>query len=163
MARDQGRTPAKIGPSDSSDTIADRPNDVPTDSDSGYTGERVSPGIDPRGDLSGAEYGTDRVVRPADAGLGQGLDGAAAADAEDVGQGDFDPLLARKIHACDACHVSALPLLVLWVALADDAHDTLALDHLAVLTNWFDAAANFHGDSDVRAKLPAWRGEGFLS
>jgi hypothetical protein len=30
-----------------------------------------------------------------------------------------------------------------------------------VLTNWFDAAANFHGDSDVRAKLPAWRGEGF--
>ena len=50
---------------------------------------------------------------------------------------------------------------MLWVALADDAHDTLALYHLAVLTNWFDAAANFHGDSDVRAKLPAWRGEGF--
>jgi hypothetical protein len=57
--------------------------------------------------------------------------------------------------------ISALPLLVLGVALADDAHNALALDHLAVLTNWFDAAANFHGDSDVRAKLPAWRGEGF--
>ncbi len=50
---------------------------------------------------------------------------------------------------------------MLGVALADDAHDSLAIDHLAVLTNWFDAAANFHGDSDVRAKLPAWRGEGF--
>ena len=52
---------------------------------------------------------------------------------------------------------------MLGVALADDAHDALALDHLAMLTNWFDAAANFHGDSDVRAKLPAGAGRGFLS
>ena len=49
---------------------------------------------------------------------------------------------------------------MLWIALADDAHHALALDHLAVLTDWFDAAANFHEDSDVRAKLPARRGEG---
>src|SRR3954468_2438525 len=79
MARDQGRTPAKIGPSDTSDTIADRPNEVPTDSDSGYTGERVSAGPDPRGDLRKAEYGTDRVIRDGDAGLGGGLDEAEEA------------------------------------------------------------------------------------
>jgi hypothetical protein len=101
MARDQGRKPAKIGPSDSSDTIADRPNDLPTDSDSGYTGERVSTGIDPRGDLRGAEYGTDRVVSPADAGLGGGLDEAEEAqlgltDEElEAGSGDDDDDLVK--------------------------------------------------------------------
>ena len=44
----------------------------------------------------------------------------------------------------------ALTLLVLGVALADDARNALALDHLAVLTNGFDAATNFHGRSYAR-------------
>src|SRR5688500_1283329 len=39
-----------------------------------------------------------------DAGLAQDAAAGGPADAEDIGQRDFDPLLAREIHACDACH-----------------------------------------------------------
>jgi hypothetical protein len=35
-------------------------------------------------------------------------------------------------------------LLVLWIALADDASYALTLDDLAVLANRLDAATNFH-------------------
>ena len=40
----------------------------------------------------------------ADAGLGEDPVARGAADAEDVRQGDLDPLLARKIDACNTCH-----------------------------------------------------------
>ena len=78
-----------------------------------------------------------------------------ASDAEDVGQSDLNPLLARKIDASDSCHsLSALTLLVLGIALADDANHALALDDLAVLANRLDAAADFH-----RNTIDAKRGD----
>jgi hypothetical protein len=40
-----------------------------------------------------------------------------------------------------------LPLLVLGIALADDAHYTLSLDDLAVLTNRLHARTNLHSFS----------------
>jgi hypothetical protein len=43
---------------------------------------------------------------------------------------------------------SALPLLVLRIPLADDARYSVALDHLAMLTDGLHAAANFH-DQDL--------------
>jgi hypothetical protein len=78
-ALDRVRKPARIGPSDTSDTIADRPGELLSDSDAEYTGERANPGIDPHAELHEAEYGVDRVVGPADAGLGGGLDEAEEA------------------------------------------------------------------------------------
>jgi len=78
-ALDRVRKPAKIGPSDTSDTIADRPGELLSDTDAEYTGERANPGIDPHAELHEAEYGVDRVVGPADAGLGGGLDEAEEA------------------------------------------------------------------------------------
>ena len=74
-----GRKPAKIGPSDSSDTVSDRPGEPDSDTDAESTGERVSAGIDPNAELHDAEYGADRVVGSGEAGLGGGLDEAAAA------------------------------------------------------------------------------------
>jgi hypothetical protein len=41
----------------------------------------------------------------------------------------------------------ALPLFVLWIALADDASHALSLDDFAVLTDRLHAAANFHVQS----------------
>jgi hypothetical protein len=78
-ALDRIRKPAKIGPSDTSDTIADRPGELSSDTDAEYTGERVTVGIDPHAELHEAEYGVDRVVGPEDAGLGGGLDEAEEA------------------------------------------------------------------------------------
>jgi hypothetical protein len=78
-ALDRIRKPAKIGPSDTSDTIADRPGELSSDTDAEYTGERVTAGIDPHAELHEAEYGVDRVVGPEDAGLGGGLDEAEEA------------------------------------------------------------------------------------
>src|SRR4029450_5452439 len=49
------------------------------------------------GEVVHAGVGAD-VERPAD------LGGAGAADAEDVGERDLDPLLARDVDAGDACH-----------------------------------------------------------
>jgi hypothetical protein len=77
--QDHTRKTAKIGPSDTSDTIADRPGEPSTDTDAEYTGERVSAGVDPNGELHEAEYGVDRVVGPAEAGLGGGMDEAEEA------------------------------------------------------------------------------------
>jgi hypothetical protein len=78
IPRHQGRTEPKIGPSDSSDTIADRPGAENTDSDAGGTGERVTAGRDPRSELH-VEDGADRVVDASEAGLGGGLDEAEEA------------------------------------------------------------------------------------
>jgi hypothetical protein len=74
IPRRQGRADPKIGPSDSSDTFSDRPNQS-TDTDDGGTGERVTAGPDPHSELHN-ERGVDRVVDSADAGLGGGLDQA---------------------------------------------------------------------------------------
>src|ERR1700682_1452062 len=78
-ALDRIRKPTKIGPSDTSDTIADRPGELSSDTDAEYPGERVTAGIDPHAELHEAEYGVDRVVGPEDAGLGGGLDEAEEA------------------------------------------------------------------------------------
>jgi len=78
IPRRQGRTEPKIGPSDSSDDYADRPNEPVTDTDSGGTGESISPGRDPRSERHN-ETGPDRVVDESEAGLGHGLDEAEEA------------------------------------------------------------------------------------
>ncbi len=74
----RGRKPAKIGPSDSSDTISDRPGEPDTDSDAALTGERAAAGRDARENRS-VEFDTDRVVGEDEAGLGDGLDEAEEA------------------------------------------------------------------------------------
>jgi hypothetical protein len=74
VPRRQGRADPKIGPSDSSDSFADRPNES-TDTDAGGTGERSTAGRDPQSEVHD-ERGTDRVVGSRDAGLGGGLDQA---------------------------------------------------------------------------------------
>ena len=65
----------RLGPSDSSDTYADRPDQPATDSDEGGTGERLTVGKIPRA----KDLGADRVVNSEEAGLGGGLDQAEEA------------------------------------------------------------------------------------
>ena len=77
IPRHQGREQPKIGPSDSSDTPADRPNQS-TDSDDGGTGERVTVGKLPQSEPHD-ERAPDRVVDSSEAGLGGGLDQAEEA------------------------------------------------------------------------------------
>jgi hypothetical protein len=77
IPRYQGRAQPKIGPSDSSDTSADRPNQT-TDTDDGGTGERVTVGKAPQAELHD-EREPDRVVDSREAGLGGGLDQAEEA------------------------------------------------------------------------------------
>jgi hypothetical protein len=76
IPRHQGRADPKIGPSDSSDTFSDRPNEPTTDSDAAGTGIAPTVGkIRP----PKPETSTDRVVRDREAGLGGGLDQAEEA------------------------------------------------------------------------------------
>ena len=77
----------KIGPSDSSDTYSDRPNQPATDSDQGGTGERPTVGKIPHA----ADEGADRVVTSEEAGLGGGLD-----QAEEARLGVTDEELKKK-------------------------------------------------------------------
>jgi hypothetical protein len=74
----QSRKEPKIGPSDTSDTAADRPGEPSTDSDAGGTGERISVGRAPGSELHD-ERAPDRVVGAEEAGLGEGLDEAEEA------------------------------------------------------------------------------------
>jgi hypothetical protein len=74
IPRRNSRAEPKIGPSDSSDTFSDRPNEA-TDTDDGGTGERATAGRDPHSELH-VERGVDRVVDSSEAGLGGGLDQA---------------------------------------------------------------------------------------
>src|SRR5262249_25078463 len=68
-----------------------------------------------------------------------------AADTEDVGERDLQPLLARDVDACDACHGRPLPLpLLVARVLADDHHPAVAADDLALLTDLLDAGSYFH-------------------
>ncbi len=71
IPRRQGRAEPKIGPSDTSDSYADRP-DLSTDTDVGGTGERKTVGEIP----NPSDQKTDRVVTSEEAGLGGGLDQA---------------------------------------------------------------------------------------
>lgn len=87
IPRHQGRAEPKIGPSDSSDTFSDRPDQPSTDSDLGDTGERNTIGKVP----DSTETGTDRVVKDREAGLGSGLD-----QAEEAQLGITDEELAKK-------------------------------------------------------------------
>jgi hypothetical protein len=75
IPRRQGRAQPKIGPSDSSDTLSDRPQAPDTDSDSAGTGERNTVGKVP----DSTEIGADRVVNDREVGLGGGLDQAEEA------------------------------------------------------------------------------------
>src|SRR4029079_13867757 len=74
--------------------------------------------------------------------LGQDLLGRRKADPEDVGEGDFHPLLAGDVDAGDACHRLPLPLLVLGVG-ADDHHGAVATDDLAVVAARLDGGSDF--------------------
>jgi hypothetical protein len=76
IPRHQGRADPKIGPSDSSDTFSDRPDEPTTDSDAEGTGIRPTVGMvkPPK-----PEIATDRVVGEKEAGLGGGLDEAEEA------------------------------------------------------------------------------------
>src|SRR5207245_4551390 len=67
-------------------------------------------------------------------------------DAEDVGEGDLQPLLAGDVDARDTsqCALLALPLLVTGVG-ADHHHATSPADDLALLTDPLDAGTNLHG------------------
>src|SRR4051794_18550036 len=54
------------------------------------------------------QLGVPELVDPkvrVDAGGGEELLGAGSADAEDVGEGDLDALVAREVHTNEACHV----------------------------------------------------------
>jgi hypothetical protein len=88
IPRHQGRADPKIGPSDTSDTISDRPNEPTTDSDAAGTG--ISPTV---GQMKPPkpEIATDRVVKEEEAGLGGGLD-----QAEEARLGVTDEQLQRK-------------------------------------------------------------------
>ena len=90
IPRHQGRTEPKIGPSDSSDTLSDRPGAESTDSDTGGTGERVTVGKVPSSERHD-EAGVDRIVDSSEAGLGGGLD-----QAEEARLGKTDEELARE-------------------------------------------------------------------
>src|SRR3954471_17482569 len=93
MAGLQKRSAAKIGPSDTSDTYSDRPNEPEVDTDDGGTGERVTVGRNPHSELHN-ERGADRVVEATEAGLGGGLDQAEEAQLgvtdEEPEEGDED-------------------------------------------------------------------------
>jgi len=87
IPRHQGRADPKIGPSDTSDSTSDRPNEPGTDTDAEGTGERNTIGKVP----DSTEIGTDRVVKDTEAGLGGGLD-----QAEEARLGVTDEELQKK-------------------------------------------------------------------
>ena len=75
IPRHQGRTDPKLMPSDTSDTISDRPNEPTTDSDAEGTGVRSTVG---RVNPPKPEIGADRVGDD-EVGFGGGLDQAEEA------------------------------------------------------------------------------------
>jgi len=83
IPRHQGRTEPKVGPSDLSDTSADRPGSENTDTDAGGTGERITVGRAPRSEQHD-EAGVDRIVSEREAGLGKGLDEAEKAERDPI-------------------------------------------------------------------------------
>src|ERR1700674_286084 len=80
-----------------------------------------------------------------DAGRLQQTLGRGPSDAEDVGQRDFDPLFARQVDACNACHMLLLPLsLFVLGILADHPRASPPLDDLAFVADLLDARSYFH-------------------
>src|SRR5262249_23312177 len=79
-----------------------------------------------------------------DVSLLQDLPAQRLADPVDVRERNLHPLVAREVDACDTSHGLALPLLVLGVVRADHAHDALAPDDLALVTNLLDRRSHFH-------------------
>src|SRR5205807_5528076 len=77
---------------------------------------------------------------------GADLLGPRRPDAEDVGEGDLEPLLPRDVDPGDTCHAVLLLALALLVpgVLADDHHHAVAPDHLALLTDGFDTRPYLH-------------------
>jgi hypothetical protein len=75
IPRHQGRVDPKIGPSDSSDTYSDRPDQPSTDSDAEGTGNATVGNVRP----PKPETSTDRIARDSEVGLGAGLDQAEEA------------------------------------------------------------------------------------
>jgi hypothetical protein len=78
----KGHDVRSLGPSDSSDTGADMAGQGPLDdtSDRSRTGERMTVGNERV--RTGHDIGTDRVVGPEEAGLGDGMDQAEEAERE---------------------------------------------------------------------------------
>ena len=68
--------------------------------------------------------------------------GRAQTDAINVGKADLDTLVAGKINSCNSSHSvlppSSLTLFMTRIAAANDANDTIALDHSAIFTNRFN-------------------------
>ena len=65
------------------------------------------------------------------------------ADAIDVGEADAHLLVSGDVYAANACHVSALPLLVTRV-FADDHDAAVSADDTALVTDLLDAGSNLH-------------------
>src|SRR2546423_3648163 len=123
------------------DVLGDLPAEVTLD---------LEVGVDPRpqaGDLLLGQVPHPGVGRD----LGGRADhlGARQPDPEDVGERDFEPLLARDVDPGDTCHAVFLLALALLVpgVLADDHHHAVAADHLALLTDGFDARPDLHRNS----------------
>ena len=55
-------------------------------------------------------------------------------DAVDIREANLDPLRARKVDACDSCHLLSLPLLMLRIR-ADDPDHSTAADNLALVAH----------------------------
>jgi hypothetical protein len=56
----------------------------------------------------------------------------------------------------------ALPLLVTRVGRADDLDPAVTADHLAVLTDGFDAGLDLHGAFGVVVDRSPWEADGYL-
>src|SRR5262249_21247648 len=67
-------------------------------------------------------------------------------DAVNVSQRDIHAFVTRKIDTRDTCHVAPLLSLALFVLgiYADHAHHTLAMDDLALVTNFLYRRSDFH-------------------
>ena len=106
--------------------------------------------VDPRpqaGDLLLGQVTHPGVGRDA-CGLADRL-GARHPDPEDVRERNLEPLLAWDVDPGNTCHARPLLTLALLVpgVLADDHHHAMAADHLALLTDWFDARPDLHRNS----------------
>ena len=82
--------------------------------------------------------------------MAQGYYGRSAAYAEALSAGDPDALAAREIDSSNTCHALTLPLLMLGIPRADDAHHTASADDFAMLADGFYAASDLHFDSPIR-------------
>src|SRR5690606_10488137 len=72
--------------------------------------------------------------------------GADAADAKDVREGDFAPLVVRDVDAGNTGHdlLLTLPLLVTGVLFANDTHHALTTNDFAAFAARLDRCSDFH-------------------